>query len=137
MMVICCLCTLGLYYSIWYVLRRESFKALDPGRKKTGGKLWGLLVVHILYLLVTMGARNDPELAEAREPIFLCFTAFVVYVAWTMRELLRSYAARVAPQNALGALVAPSALWTVLFGPFYLQSSINRMIDARLLEARL
>jgi hypothetical protein len=133
-MMLCAIFTLGLYMSIWYILRRDSLTKLDPDRsKRTDALVKGFIVVHVLYFC----SAFVPELADVAGLLFLCFMGIFFYVSFTVRGLLRGYAQRMSPGNPVNAFIAPSAVWTALFGIFYLQTHINRMIDARLLEARL
>jgi hypothetical protein len=67
----------------------------------------------------------------------MCFLGMFVYIAFTVRGLLRGYAERVSPRSPANAFVAVSSVWTFLFTIFYLQGQINRMIDMRMLEAKL
>jgi hypothetical protein len=132
-MVLCAMFTLGLYMSVWYALRKDSLTKLDPTQsKRTDALVKGFIAVHVLYLC----AAFVPELADVAGLLFLCFMGILFYVSFTVRGLLRGYAQRVSPGNPVNAFIAPSAVWAVLLGIFYLQTHINRMIDARLLEAQ-
>jgi hypothetical protein len=77
------------------------------------------------------------ETGEAPGILTLCVIAAYIYMSFYVRGLLRAYAERVSPDRHLNAFVAPSVIWTFLFGVFYLQTQINRMIDARLLDAKI
>jgi hypothetical protein len=133
-MIFCSIFTLGLYFSVWYWLRKDAIKALDPAQsQKTDKLIKGCVAVHIIYW-VFLVILYDLEVASL---LWLCWIGAFIYLAFVMRGLMRSYAARVSPQSPLIAYVAPSVLWTVVFQIFYLQTHINRMIDARLLDAKL
>jgi hypothetical protein len=132
-MVLCAIFTMGLYISVWYILRKDSLMKLDPAQsKKTDALIKGLAAVHCLCFAALFVA----ELLDVAGLLSLCLTGMSVYVPLAVRGLLRGYAARVSPGNPVNAFIAPSAVWTCLFGVFYLQAHINRMIDGRLLEAQ-
>jgi hypothetical protein len=132
-MVLCAMFTLGLYMSIWYVLRKDSIMKLDPAQsKRTDAIIKGFVVVQVLYFCSVF----VPELLDVAGLLFLCFMGMLFYTSFIVRELLRGYAERMSPGNPVNAFIAPSVIWTVLFGVFYLQAHINRMLDAHLLEAQ-
>jgi len=134
-MILLTLITMGFYIGVWHILRRKSLMKLDPARaQKTDLLVKGLVVVQILYYCSIRG------LFGFEKALSLCFIVMLVYAAFVIRGLLRGYAERVAPRspaNVFIVFIAASALWTFLFGFLYLQGQINKMIDARLLEARL
>ena len=133
-MVLCTLFTMGLYISIWCWLRRESLMMLDPAQsKRTDQLVKGLVGVHIFYFF----ALFTPDLQDVAGLLSMCFIGMEIYISFTVRGLLRGYAERVSPRSPANALIASSAVLTFLFGIFYLQGQINRMIDVRLLEAKL
>ena len=133
-MILCSILTMGFYMSIWYMLRRESIMKLDPAQsKRTDTIIKGFVGVHIFYFC----AMSIAELFDIAGLLSLCFLGMLFYVPFVVRGLMRGYAERVAPRNPANALIAPNPVWTFLFGIFYLQSQINRMIDMRLLDAKL
>ena len=133
-MVLCTLFTMGLYISVWCWLRRESLMMLDPAQsKRTDQLVKGLVGVHIFYFF----ALFTPDLRDVAGLLSMCFLGMLVYIAFTVRGLLHSYAERMSPRSPANAFVAASSAWTFLFTIFYLQGQINRMIDMHLLEAEL
>ena len=126
--------TFGIYIMVWYWLRRESLMNLDPAQsKRTDTLIKGLVGLQVLNLL----SFFTPDLMDMNSWISLCMFAISVYLPFYIRSLLRSYVDRVFPRNPASVFIATSYIWTLVFNIFYLQSQINRMIDARLLDAQI
>ena len=60
-----------------------------------------------------------------------------VYLAFAVRNILQAYAAKFMDKNIAVGSVAPSSIMLVLFGPLYLQHSVNRLIGMKLLAPKI
>lgn len=137
-MLICWICTLGLYSSIWYLSRKGGLKALDLSQsRKTDGLIKAYAVLHCIFFYAFFIGKTEGPDSEFFSAVLLIFAGFSIYLACVVRALLRGYASRMTQQNTADAFVAPSLFWTSLLGIFYLQAHINRMMDARLIDAKL
>jgi len=131
LMLVFAVITLGLYLSAWFFVRRKAFVEISPKAAKASGIFGGLIGIHIFYLLGYLGYLGNPD-AE-----MLNIASMLSYVLWGAMiysaVIARSALAELAESRGRGSEFAGSILWTVIFNAFYLQSQINRMIDARLL----
>ena len=130
MMILLVVVTFGLYVSGWFFARRRKFRELSPKGKNTPAAFGALLTVHIIYLFVLLGhfgGENPAETAGVVSMTWWCLWGTLIYASTVARsclaELRRDYAG--------------SMIWTVLLTCFYLQSQINAMIDARVLNAEV
>jgi hypothetical protein len=137
LMIVLLIVTLGLYSSIWFFLRRHKFKALSPKASKAGGIFGGLLGVHIVYFILMLAYFGDPtgETTGVFSLVSYVLMGTVIYAAVTVRSALLDFAAR--SRQPGDSNFAGSVVWTVVFNCLYLQSQINRMIDARVLVAEV
>jgi hypothetical protein len=78
-----------------------------------------------------MGYLGNPdgEVLNAVSMFAYVFWAALIYSSFIARAAL----AELAGAHGRGSEFAGSILWAVIFNALYLQSQINRMIDARLL----
>jgi len=135
--------TFGLYVSAWYFVRRRKFSELSPKGKKAGAIFGALLAVHIIYLLVVLGrfgGDNPAETADVLSIMWYCFMGMAAYAAIFARSCLAELAKNAqgsAPQSFSDSGYADSIIWTVILNCLCLQSQINRMIDARVLNAEV
>lgn len=133
-MLLCTVLSLGFYISLWYFLRRESLKALNPEQsKRTNTLVNSFIGVHGAYLALLF----TPDAAEVAFLMWLVVAGMNFYMSFFVRGLLRAHAERTSPGNAVNASIAASLLWTFLFSIFYLQTQIDRMIDLGLLKAQV
>jgi len=128
-MVVCAIITLGLYLSMWFFVRRKQLAELSP--KVKSSVFGGLLGIHIFYLLGSFAYWGSPdaELFSAVEMFGYVLMGAMIYSAIIVRAALAELAAsRIRDSKFAGSIV-----WAVIFNALYLQSQINRMLDARLL----
>ena len=131
LMVVITLITQGLYLSFWFFLRRKEFADLSPKASKASSIFVGLLGVHVFYLLGILGYLGNPgqELLDILASLSFALWGAMIYAAVIARGALAEFAS----VRGRGEF-AGSILWAVIFNAFYLQSQINRMVDARLLN---
>ena len=127
-MVVLTIITTGLYFSIWFYVRRRQFAELST-KKNLRSLFGGLLGVHIFYLLGCFAYWGSPDadLLTATSLFGYVFMGVMIYSAIIARAALAETAA------SRGSKFAGSIVWTVFFNALYLQSQINRMLDARIL----
>jgi hypothetical protein len=133
MTVLLAIVTMGLYLSIWFFIRRGQLMGLSPKLKDKGRYLFGVtLGLHVFYLLGVLGylGTPDPELLGALQMFWYLTWGLIIYLSMLVRSALAELAA------SRGSSFAGSLLWTIIFNALYLQSQINRMIDARILGAQ-
>lgn len=117
--------TLGLWSSYWYITR-----SFPLNRMKSEDKLplWLALVYPLLcfgIFFLLLGHENVGINASEAKALFaadtmLCY-GVSAWLAWQARKILRSYLAEAAPSD-----------WTLaLFGPLYLQYTVNKIIHVK------
>ncbi len=135
--------TLGLYYPLWFLRRRQGINSLKS-REKLG--VFVFVLVSLLWLLVlclNLGfdyihlPGGDISLMGMR--VFDIFSALVLFVVmlvqlFKVRRILEAHAAEssVGPLGSSLALIqgaSLSAVATWFFGIFYLQHKINELVD--------
>ena len=128
--------TAGIYGIYWYITRRKSFNNLVEGMKFPD-------VGFIIYLggwVMVFILANLPE-AESYDSLgsiaYLVSLCGAVYTAFSVKKILREYAARYLEAGTAVSLVAPSDIALFLFGYIYLQIQINKMIKADILSPEL
>ena len=131
LMVVLAIVTMGLYCSIWFYVRRGQFMELSPKLKDKNKQylFGGLLGVHIFYLLGTMSYLGtfDPDLLYGLQLCWYITLGTIIYISVYARSALAELS------MSRGSRFADSTLWAVVLNAIYLQSQINRMIDARIL----
>jgi len=144
LMVLFATFTFGLYLSVWFYARRKEFAQLSPKAKSAPYLFSVLLGVNIIYLLgiisffrsidasqFLLGNMNS-NLLIAVQLLGYAFMGVMVYSAIIARAALMEYASRVQSPK-----FADSIVWTVFLNAIYLQSSINGMLDTRVLDEAL
>ncbi len=137
LMLLLCIFTLGLYCGIWYLRRRGELKKLDPAQSQKMDVLINIYAVCLSFYLIVFFLRGShPEIADFISFMNLTMLGISFYISCFVRKALRFYVAHGDTRGTLLAFVAPSLLWTCVFGIFYLQAHINKLINARVFEAR-
>jgi predicted permease len=133
LMAVFAVITLGLYLSVWFFVRRGRFAELSPKAKNAGFLFGGLLGVHIFYALGIFGYLGSPdgELYSVVQVLGWMLMGVMIYSAVIARSALADFAA----SRGRGPDFAGSAAWAAVLNALYLQSQINRMVDARVLNA--
>lgn len=129
----------GLYSTVWFLFRRDDLDqiAYPPFNRKAGMLINFYVCSQLALYLVAALWGIGYELAVFFSAFSFLLAVISIYLALLIRDILRIYVARTAPDNPLSDFVAPSILWTCLFGVFYLQSHINKLIDAHFFEERI
>lgn len=133
--------TFGCYAPYWYATRIAHLNALNTGRKFPA---WAAGVFVLAFCGVFLSDNiaglfgGGQELAQ----IIFDWSAGIglvvsVYLAFAVRNILQAYAAKFMDKSAAVGSVAPSGVMLVLFGPIYLQHSVNKMIDMKLLAPKI
>ena len=131
-MVVLAIVTLGMYVSVWFFTRRKKFGELTPKGKKAEMTFATLIGAHVIYLFVFVGYLGNPVgLEEVLTLTWYCLYGSIIYASVVARSCLAEFAKQAAPQSDY----AGSTLWAVILNVFYLQSQVNKMIDARILSA--
>ena len=130
LMVIYAIITLGVYLSAWFYVRRKQLAELSPKIKNARYLFGSILCLHIIYALGFLGYLGDPdgELLSALQMLWYLIWAGLICSSFVVRAAL----AELSEKN--GSDFANSVIWAVLFNSLYLQSCINGMLDARILD---
>jgi hypothetical protein len=130
LIVLFALFSVGLYISIWFFVRRKEFASLSQKAKNATLVFGSLLAIHIFYVLGVFGYLGNPdnELLDALVIIWYAMIGVMIYSAFIARAALAEFSA------SRGMSFAGSIVWTVLLNALYLQSQINHMLDARVLN---
>ena len=135
--------TVGVYGSVWHVLRNKSLNRLAPNIQIP---LWAAclqLALHLGWILIPQSSVGQ-ALGLSEENVQDCFNllslaAFIlsIWLSFKARSILQLYASRYLEKSVAVLSIAPSGLMIFLFGPLYLQDQINRMIAMELLNPDL
>ena len=133
--------TLGCYSPYWYATRIAHLNALNSGKKFPA---WAAGVFMLAFFGMYMSSSVAALLGgteEISQEVFNYAAAIVfvvsIYLAFAVRNILQAYAAKFMDKSAAVGSIAPSAVMLVLFGPIYLQHSVNRMIAMKLLAPKI
>ena len=121
--------TVGLYSIYWYGTRIGDLNKLNPECQLPAWGAWVYLASWICMIFVPHG--TVPAIIKGALSLFCWWLVFRV------REILRLYASKNISGSAAERYIAPSVLWTVLFGSIYLQSQINKMIQMEILAPKV
>lgn len=129
--------TLGLYYPMWFLRRREALNLLDATRKL---EIWPFSLV-FAYQTVSLcmaifwswPSFEDESTGGALWMVFrLALGVLMMIQTFFVKDILEGHLAP-AHDSEPGALTVPpvklSGLLTFLFGTFYLQYHINANLD--------
>ena len=133
--------TFGGYAPYWYATRIAHLNALNSGKKIPA---WAAGI----FALAFCGAFFSDNIAglfgggQELAQIIFDWSAGIglvvsVYLAFAVRNILQAHAAKFMDKNIAVGSVAPSSVMLVLFGPLYLQHSVNRMIGMKLLAPKI
>ncbi len=140
LMGILTLVTFFLYPSIWLLLRRKTFDEMAPDVKVGILLPCFLLGVAVLSAVISSDSNplnfSNPEFHRETWAGYLFFASLILSTILTfrLRRILRSYAAKMDPSPFAANLVARSVLWSILLQFFYIQHSINLLIESGLVE---
>ena len=126
--------TLGGYSAYWYVSRAGSLVSLGTKRKFPVWMAW-------FYAAAEAGMLILPSIAGVPEELLNAAVggAFVgsVWLAIEARSILQEYASRFLGKAAAAGSVASSGVMAVIFGPVYLQHSVNRLVKMKLVAPKV
>lgn len=135
--------SLGIYGSLWHILRNSSLNRLVP---KVHIPFWaaGLNFVLVLgWLLISQdnivqALGLSPEDAQSYFNLLLLGSfGLSTWLSFRARSILQHYASQHLEKTVVILSIAPSGMMTTLFGALYLQFQINRMIAMELLSPKL
>jgi membrane-anchored glycerophosphoryl diester phosphodiesterase (GDPDase) len=134
------LVTLGLYYPVWFMLRRSGINSLHS-KEKLGAMVFALVIalqLLVLGLILGQGYLTSPELAWLRffDSAASLLTGILLLVqTFKVKRILEDHAAE-SSQGLFGGSISLaqesslSGVATFFFGIFYLQHKINGMVEA-------
>ncbi len=133
--------TLGYYAPYWYATRMKPLNDLDSGTKLQPWAV-GLYALACLAVFFLPNMDETPGISpEFSQELFNYAAALVfvgsIWLAFWVRKILQGYAAKFMDKNIAVGSVASSGVMLVLFGPLYLQHSINKMIHMKLLAPKI
>ncbi|MBQ9582514.1 MAG: DUF4234 domain-containing protein [Synergistaceae bacterium] len=121
--------TIGLYSIYWYGTRSGDLNKLNPECQLPA---WGA-GVYLASWIYMMFIQSD----DVQPIIMLASSIFYWWLAFRVRKILRLYASKNISGSVVARYIAPSAVWTFLFGSIYLQSQINKMIQMEILAPKV
>ena len=131
-------CTFFIYSPYWYFSRADSLNKLtDKKLNKWIACLF--LILYLTAIFMPKGPRIEGEISQEQEIFNYLMYAIMglsIWLALRVRAILRKYAAD-CNKTEIALLTAPSIILLVLFGPLYLQYSINKMIKINLLSPEI
>ena len=137
LMIVLTLVTLGFYYPIWFLRRRDALNAMDSPRKL---RLWPFVVYLVWYVFqfilgfangVARGQLISPQVDLLLKLVQLAIAILLLVQCFFIKDILEDHLAGPGDQIQSPLLVASvklSGLMTFLFQVFYLQYAINRYI---------
>ena len=134
-------CTLGYYSPYWYATRMKPLNDLDSGTKLPA---WAVGIFAVMCAMICLGSNVQEYfgLTEETSQDILDYALGVVLVAsvWLafwVRKILQGYAAKFMERDIAVGSIAPSGMMLVLFGPVYLQHTVNKMIKMKLMAPQI
>ncbi|MBQ7154053.1 MAG: zinc ribbon domain-containing protein [Synergistaceae bacterium] len=128
-------------YSVWwYAMRIAPLNALGTKKKFP---VWALLILAVswagMILLPGGNIQGLPEELSGEIYNYAFGVAFVasIFLAFSVRGMLQEYASGLMEKTLAVNTIAPSGIMLILFGPLYLQHSINKMIAMKLLAPKI
>ena len=133
LMLLFALITLGIYISAWFFSRRKKFAELSPKAKNAGPVFGVLLCVNVIYVLAYLGFIGDQGggLGGIAEVLMYVYLGVLIYSSYITHAAIADFAAT----QARGVNFAGSLVLAILFNALYIQSKINKMLDARVIDA--
>jgi hypothetical protein len=136
------ICTLGIYYPVWFFRRRPGLNRLDSPRKLA---LWPLLVFATYFafeiVLAVITGEQTPEQAFGSEValmfslVQLAVGIMMIIQCFVIKDIIEDHAQAPADAEATGMFrpqVKLSGLMTFFFSIFHLQYAINKyVVDGR------
>ena len=122
--------TLGFYAVYWYISRRKTLNNLTPDKKFPDLVLFIHVVALICFYYFTDNENSNQEIFS-NIAFFVSFLT-AIYVAFQVKNILRTYSLNHLDRVSTDKLIAPSNISVILFGSIYLQSQINKMINLEL-----
>ena len=123
--------TVGLYGIYWYLSRRGDLNKLVDRVKFPDVGLAIYIISWLIFFLV-------PESSEDLNAIeYLILLGSAVYVAFSVKKILREYASQHLDTGIISRIIAPSDIALFFFGYVYLQIQINKMIQAEIFAPKL
>ena len=133
--------TLGYYAPYWYATRMKPLNDLDSGTKLPA---WAVAIYALACLAIFFVPNMDetPVMSPELSQEIFNYTAAIallgsVWLAFWVRKILQGYAAKFMDKNIAVGTIASSGVMLVLFGPIYLQHSINKMIKMKFLAPKI
>ena len=133
--------TLGAYAPYWYATRIAPLNGLESGKKFP---VWAEAIFALVWcaMFIIPGSEATFGLTEEISQEVYSYSlgiSFVVsvYLAFAVRGMLQSYAAKFMEKNIAAESIAPSGIMLVLFGHLYLQSCVNKMIGMKILAPQI
>ena len=139
LMIVLTLLTVGFYFPIWFLRRREALNQLDSPRKLQVWPFAALIAVMTADLFVNVLIAVQGPDAVSPEVVFILglarlgFGINLVIQSFKTKDILEDHLA--GPADGMGTMfterVKLSGLMTFFFQPLYLQYIINRDIVGR------
>ena len=139
-MIFFTLLTFFLYPVVWLFLRLRTFNSMSE-KTRIHPVISGLFACTAVALAVILNGDSliGPEVPQqaidtAISYIFLANFILSVILTFTLRRILREYAARMDKSPLAANIIARSEVFSFLFQFLYIQHHINLLIDAGLVE---
>lgn len=139
--VIMYMITFGAYSVWWYAMRIAPLKALNTNAKFP---VWPVLLMFLGWCGLAFIPNNKAAFGLSEDvwgevynvALGVLFVASI-YAAFAVRSILQEYAAGFMPKAQAVQTIAPSGMLTIIFGPLYLQSAVNKMIAMKMLAPKI
>ena len=139
-MIFLTLLTFFLYPVVWLFLRLRTFNSMSE-KTRIHPVLSGLFACAAVALAVILNGDSligpavpQQAIDTAISYIFLANFILSAVLTFTLRRILREYAARMDKSPLAAKIVARSEVFAFLFQFLYIQHHINLLIDAGLVE---
>ncbi len=134
--------TLGLWSPYWYAMRMKHLNSLDTDSKLPA---WAVgifaLLCAAMFILPSYDLTEYGLSAEMSEAVYNtvvgCVMVLSGWLAFITRRILQEHAAKFMDRTAAIHTIAPSNVMLILFGPAYLQYSVNRMIFMKMFAPKI
>ena len=132
--------TFGFYGIYWYLSRRKSLNSLVEGLKIPD---IGLVIYIIGWLMFFYFSSSDAEAADPEEAenligiSYLVIWAGALWLWFAIKKILKEFLTRNCKDETILKVINFSDIMIFCFGYIYLQSQINKMINAEFLAPKL
>jgi len=131
LMIFLTLITMGIYVPVWFLIQKKAINDLKSKEKLTDTPFQIVLVLYsfslfiLIYQIFSSDYVQNSILDNIDNFISVTGAIIVLVMSFKVRRIFHQYFNIVLKKN-----IMLSKLWTFLFGIYYLQFKINKILDS-------